>query len=180
MIAAPLQNGAQNPAYKLCRVLYTGTFNQNQHTMETQNDIRANKDDRTWGMLVHLGGVIGQAIFSPVGNILGALVLWLFKRNESPFVDVEGKEALNFQITISLAAVALNIINGIAWGVWSFTNFLINEPFIRHGDWSFQFISTFGFSKLLWAVNLIFSIIAAIEANKGIHYRYPVSLRLVK
>lgn len=148
--------------------------------METQNDVRSRKDDRTWGFLVHLGGIIGQTIFSPVGNIIGALVLWLFKRNESAFVDVEGKEAVNFQITISLAAVALNIINGIAWGAWSFTHFLINEPFLNHGDWNFQFFSTFGLSKLLWVANLVFSLIAAVEANKGIHYRYPVCLRLVK
>ena len=83
--------------------------------MDTQNeDIRIEKDDRTWGFLVHLGGVIGQAIFSPVGNIIGALVLWLSKRNDSKFVDIEGKEAVNFQITISLLTVALNIINGMA------------------------------------------------------------------
>ncbi|RPD42725.1 DUF4870 domain-containing protein [Chitinophaga barathri] len=149
--------------------------------METQKeDIRARKDDRTWGFLAHLGGVIGQAFFSPVGNIIGALVIWLFKRNESKFVDIEGKEAVNFQITISLLMVALNIINGIAWGVWSFTHFLVNEPFVRHGHWDTEFFFTFGFSKVIWAVNLAFSIIAAIQANKGNHYRYPFSLRLVK
>jgi uncharacterized Tic20 family protein len=149
--------------------------------MDTQNeDIRIEKDDRTWGFLVHLGGVIGQAIFSPVGNIIGALVLWLFKRNDSKFVDIEGKEAVNFQITISLLMVALNIINGMAWGVWTFTHFITNDPVMYHGHWNTQFFFTVGFGKVIWAVNLAFSIIAAIQANKGNHYRYPFSLRLVK
>lgn len=149
--------------------------------MDTQNeDIRIEKDDRTWGFLVHLGGVIGQAVFSPVGNIIGALVLWLFKRNDSKFVDIEGKEAVNFQITISLLMMALNIINGMAWGAWTFTHFLINDPVMYNGHWNTQFFFTFGFGKVIWAINLAFSIIAAIQANKGSHYRYPFSLRLVK
>lgn len=133
------------------------------------------KDERTWGLLVHLGGIIGMAILPTVGNIIGVLVLWLIKRNESKFVDNQGKEAINFQITLSLAAVAVNLVNNIATGFWSLTNFW------RHarGD----FYNVWGWTSLLgviWLLNVIFSIIAAVKANNGESYKYPLSLRIVK
>lgn len=138
------------------------------------------RDDKTWGALVHLGGIVGQAIMSPVGNIIGALVLWLIKRNESRFIDQEGKEALNFQITLSLIAAAIFVINGISWGFWSFGRlFRGDDVFLKH-DWDFRFFSTIGLMKVVWILNLVFSIIAAVSAGKGTPYRYPISFRIVK
>ena len=52
------------------------------------------KDDRTFGMLAHLLGAFT--------SFVGPLVIWMIKKEESPFVDDQGKEALNFQITIGL------------------------------------------------------------------------------
>lgn len=133
------------------------------------------KEERSWGTFVHLGGLIGMAILPTVGNIIGVLVLWLIKRNESGFVDNQGKEAINFQITLSIAAVIINLINNIATGFWSLTNFW------RHTRGDFYF--SWGWTNLLgviWLLNIIFSIIAAVKANNGITYRYPLSLRLVK
>ncbi|PSL43774.1 hypothetical protein CLV51_10784 [Chitinophaga niastensis] len=134
------------------------------------------KEERTWGTLVHLGGIIGMAILPTVGNIIGVLVLWLIKRNESKFVDDQGKEAINFQITLSIAAVIINIINNISLGLWSLANFW------RHtrGDF-FEF--SWGWTDLIgviWIINVIFSVIAAVKANNGISYKYPLSLRIVK
>ena len=133
------------------------------------------KEERSWGTFVHLGGLIGMAILPTVGNIIGVLVLWLIKRNESGFVDNQGKEAINFQITLSIAAVIINLINNIATGFWSLTNFW------RHTRGDFYF--SWGWMDLMgiiWLLNIIFSIIAAVKANNGITYRYPLSLRLVK
>ncbi|MGO4293420.1 DUF4870 domain-containing protein [Chitinophaga sp. RAB17] len=133
------------------------------------------KDEHTWGTLVHLGGIIGMAVIPTVGNIIGVLVLWLIKRSESAFVDDQGKEAINFQITLSIAAVAVNLINNISNGFWSLTNFW----HYTRGEAFF----TWGWTELLgviWLINIIFSIIAAVKANKGESYKYPLSLRLVK
>jgi uncharacterized Tic20 family protein len=133
------------------------------------------KEERSWGTFVHLGGLIGMAILPTVGNIIGVLVLWLIKRNESRFVDDQGKEAINFQITLSIAAVIINLINNISTGFWSLTNFW------RHTRGDFYF--SWGWTDLMgiiWLLNIIFSIIAAVKANNGITYRYPLSLRLVK
>lgn len=138
------------------------------------------KDDKTWGALVHLGGIIGQVLIPGVGNIIGALILWLIRRNESSFVDQQGKEAMNFQITISLIQVAITIINGLQWGIWTFGRVMNGENIFNPAAFGYRFFSLVGVLQLLWLLNVIFSIIAAVTANRGTHYRYPLSLRLVK
>src|SRR5262249_27436623 len=69
--------------------------------------IDADKDARLWGMLCHLTALSGL-IGIPFGTILGPLIIWLIKRGEIPFVDDQGKESLNFQITVLLAALLLS------------------------------------------------------------------------
>lgn len=138
------------------------------------------KDDKTWGAIVHLGGIIGQVMIPGVGNIIGALIFWLIRRNESPFVDKEGKEAMNFQITISIIQVIIMVVNGLQWGIWTFGRVFSGDNIFNYPGWGYRFFSTVGVLQLVWLLNVIFSIIAAVTANKGRHYRYPLSLRLVK
>ncbi|MFY0255782.1 DUF4870 domain-containing protein [Chitinophaga sp. 30R24] len=132
------------------------------------------RDERTWGTLVHLGGLIGMAVLPSVGNIIGVLILWLIKRSESVFVDDQGKEAINFQITLSILGVVLNIIRGALMGLRSLTNFWTHSDIFTF-SWSWS--NMFG---VVWVINIVFSIIAAVKASNGISYRYPLSLRLVK
>ncbi|CAL1518061.1 DUF4870 domain-containing protein [Chitinophaga sp. MM2321] len=134
------------------------------------------KEERTWAAFVHLGGILGMIVLPTAGNIIAVLILWIIKRNESKFVDSQGKEAINFQITISIVSVIVNIINNISMGLWSMANFW------RHTRGEI-FSFTWGWHDLhgvLWLINIIFCIMAAMKANDGIAYRYPVSLRLVK
>src|SRR5688572_11206372 len=60
------------------------------------------KDDKNMGMLTHLLALAGFVI-PVVGNVAGPLVLWLVKKDTMPFVDDNGKEAVNFNITVSIA-----------------------------------------------------------------------------
>ncbi|MEZ5431721.1 MAG: DUF4870 domain-containing protein [Verrucomicrobiales bacterium] len=60
-------------------------------------------DERNMAMLAHLLG--GLASF------LGPLVIWLMKREESPFVNDQGREALNFQITVAIGMAVLGIVS---------------------------------------------------------------------
>ena len=103
-----------------------------------------------FGMLAHILGA--------VTSFVGPLVIWLIKKDESPFVNDQGKEALNFQITILIGYVVAGIV---AW-----------LPFI--GPCA---------GGLLWAacllLGLIFGILGGVEANKGVAYRYPFALRLI-
>jgi uncharacterized protein len=106
---------------------------------------------RTFGMLCHIGALAGYLI--PFGNIVGPLVFWLLKKDQHPFVDQQGKESLNFQITVTIAYVVFGTLS----------IFLIGIPFL---------VAT-GLAAL------ILEIIAGVRANSGIAYRYPLTLRLL-
>lgn len=110
------------------------------------------KDARQWGMLCHLSAL--SVFVTGVGLWLGPLICWLVKRNDSPFIDDQGKESVNFQISMfiySLVAGVLVFCFGI--GI-----------FIALG---------------LFVVNIVFVIIASMKANDGIRYRYPLTIRLI-
>ena len=141
-----------------------------------------NRDEKTWGTLVHLGGLIGMFVIPLAGNIIGAVVFWLIKRNESAFVDDQGREAVNFQITISLISVLLSFILWITWGLWHFAYWGFGGDNFGPSFFRPHFIhfSIGGGSGIIWIINVVFSLIAAYRANNGIAYRYPVSFRIVK
>ena len=109
-------------------------------------------ESRQWGLFAHLSALAGVII--PFGNILGPLIIWQIKKAEMPFVDDQGKEALNFNITAALAFLVSFILSFVLIG-------LLLMPLVG----------------LAW---LVFAIIAAIKANEGQYYRYPFTLRLVK
>jgi uncharacterized Tic20 family protein len=113
------------------------------------NDISA--EEKTWGMLAHLSSLAGFII--PFGNVIGPLVVWLVKKDTMPFVADQGKEALNFNITVAIAA----IISGIL--IFVLIGFLL-----------------LAVVAVGW---LVLTILACIEANKGVAYRYPFTLRLI-
>ena len=70
--------------------------------------------DTTMGMLVHGIALIGFVI--PLGNLIGPALIWVLKKDEDPFVDENGKNALNFQITwtiiLFLAGLSLFVLVG--------------------------------------------------------------------
>jgi uncharacterized Tic20 family protein len=110
------------------------------------------KDEKTFAMFCHLSALAGFII--PFGNIIGPLILWQMKKAESAFIDDQGKEALNFQITIGIAALICFALLLVIIGA-----FLL---------------------PVVGLVALIFTIIGAIKANEGVTYRYPFAIRLVK
>lgn len=110
------------------------------------------KDERTMAMICHLlplAGALMPAI--PILNIVAPLVLWLIKKDTMPFVNDQGKEVLNFQITVSIAIFVCII-----------TILLIPVAI------------------LVGIAALVLMIIAAIKSNEGVAYRYPYILRLIK
>jgi hypothetical protein len=82
---------------------------------------------------------------------LGPLMVWILKKDQSAFVGDQAKEALNFQIAVMIVSLICSIT---CVG-------LLLLPVIAIAD-------------------LILSIMAAMEANKGVYYRYPYSIRLIK
>ncbi|HEX9473856.1 MAG TPA: DUF4870 domain-containing protein [Steroidobacteraceae bacterium] len=124
----------------------------------------ANAQERTWGMWAHLSALLGGLLTSgrggSVGFFIGPLIVWLIKKDTMPFVNDQGKEALNFAITVSLACLALLLMTLATLGVG--------------GLLAFPLMAVIGLTAL------VLIIIAAGRANQGIAYRYPFSLRLVK
>jgi uncharacterized Tic20 family protein len=115
--------------------------------------IETDPNARTWGMLAHLAALAGFII--PVGgHIIGPLVVWLIKKDEIPFVNDQGKESLNFQITVVIAE-------------------LVTTPLVCTGVGVVVPLA-------IGICGVVFAIIAAIKANGGVFYRYPWALRLIK
>ncbi len=111
------------------------------------------KDARTWAMACHLMALAGLVI-TGVGFILGPLVVWLIKKDEDPFIDDQGKEAVNFQITMFIAFV-------IAFFLLFFVIGVVIMPIVVVGD-------------------IVLTIIGAVKANEGVKYRYPFAIRFLK
>ncbi len=121
-------------------------------TQDIETTDSPDKDARLWGMLCHLIAFSGYVI--PFGSVLGPLIIWLIKKDEMPFVDDQGKESLNFQLTMLIAVIISAILMFVVIGF------------------------------LLLGVLIIFQIIvvimASIKANEGVRYRYPYTIRFIK
>jgi hypothetical protein len=109
-------------------------------------------DERFWGMIAHLAALAGCIV--PFGNILGPLLVWLLKRDQSAFVAAHAKEALNFNITLAIGALICLLLLQFSIGILM--------------------------AALLAIFWLVMTIIAALKANEGLAYRYPFTVRPVK
>lgn len=92
---------------------------------------------------------LGGTVFS----FIPALIVWLLKKDDSVYIADQAKEALNFQITMLLAYMAAGVLSWVLIGLIFF--------------------------PILWILNIVFCIIAAISTSKGETYRYPLCLRLI-
>jgi uncharacterized Tic20 family protein len=110
------------------------------------------KEVRQWAMFCHLSALLG--IWIPFGTLLGPLVLWQMKREMDPFIDAQGKEALNFQITVAIASAICLLLMLVIIGFFLFGLVAIGA--------------------------LVLTIIGGVKANDGVPYRYPFTWRLIK
>jgi len=111
------------------------------------------KQARMWGMLCHLTALTAF-VGIPFGNILGPLIIWLIKKNDHVFVDKQGKESLNFQISMSIYCIVAAVLIAIFIGLLLLVAVAI--------------------------VDFILVIIAAVKASNGESYRYPLTIRFFK
>jgi uncharacterized Tic20 family protein len=111
------------------------------------------KQARIWGMLCHLTALLGM-IGIPFGHIFGPLIIWLVKKNTYPFVNIQGKESLNFQLSMTIYAIAAALLIFVKIGM----------PLLL----------------LVAGINFILVIIASIRAFNGETYTYPLAIRLIR
>ncbi len=126
-----------------------------QAAAETANEFA---NEKNLAMFCHLAAIVGGLVFSwtglPVGNIVGPLLIWLWKKDSMPLVNEHGKESLNFQITVSIAIGACLAL------------FFLFLPLLL--------------IPLIGIAALVLTILGTIKASNGVLYRYPFALRLIK
>lgn len=126
-----------------------------EHGIADEIAIAANRevtsDERTWAIVTHAAAFVGFVF--PFGNILGPLLIWAIKKNDSAFVDENGINAINFQITwtilLLLAALSVFVLIG-----------LLLLPLVA----------------VAWFVLVI---IAIIRASNDEVYEYPLTLEII-
>lgn len=111
------------------------------------------KDARQWATIIHLSALAGL-LGNGVGFVLVPLVIWLLKKNDHPFIDEQGKEAVNFQITMMLAF---------------FVSLVLTIIFIG-----------FVLMAVVGILAVVFPIVAAIRTSEGKSYRYPLTIRVIQ
>jgi len=110
------------------------------------------KEARNWAMFCHLSALSG--FFIPFGNVLGPLIVWVIKKDSSPFIDDQGKESLNFQLTVTIAVFVCFLLMLVLIGV--------------------VLVAVVGIYAL------VMTVIASINANDGVTYRYPYTFRFFR
>ena len=129
---------------------------QPKEAQQEQPSEEIGKDARKWAMFCHLAGLAWLIwwIVPAIGGMIGALLVWQIKKDDDPFIDEQGKEAFNFQASM--------LIYGVVAGLLCFA------------------CIGFGLLPAVMIVDIVFAIIAAVKANNGQHYRYPLTIRFIK
>ncbi|MEX2219814.1 MAG: DUF4870 domain-containing protein [Phycisphaerales bacterium] len=115
-------------------------------------DPQAAEWERTYSMFMHLT-LLAATFFLPV---IPALVMWLIKKDQSPYVDDHGREAINFQLSLTLYTILLVPLMAI----------------ITCGVGLVLYIP-------IYVMAIVGMIVAAKAANSGEYYRYPATIRFL-
>jgi uncharacterized Tic20 family protein len=107
-----------------------------------------------WAVACHLSALGGIFVPVPAASILCPLVVWVLKRGDGAFIDDQGKESLNFQISLFIYLMVCVVLSFVGIGL------LLLLPVV-----------IFGF---------ICVVVAAVKAGEGVAYRYPASIRFIK
>ncbi len=135
---------------------------------------------------IHIGA-FGK-YFLPFGNFIFPLILWTVNKDRSEFIDQNGKQVLNFQLSILLYFIAL-VLLCVPFAIYFGINISEIENIkgevtafdIRQFSGSLISILLLGFSAIaLLIIELITTIIGALKANEGEVYKYPISIPFIK
>lgn len=112
-----------------------------------------NKKANLWAMLCHLTA-LSAYIGIPFGHIIIPLIIWLTKKDEFPFVDKQGRESLNFQISMTIYGIVAGLLCFIVIG--------------------------FVLLPVVLVVDIALIIMATVKTNKGEEYHYPFTIKFIK
>jgi uncharacterized Tic20 family protein len=124
----------------------------NKHQIVMEENRVLSETERNWAMLCHLSAFAG--FFFPFGAIIGPLICWLSKRDESAWVNLNGKSSMNFQLSILLYMVLVIPLCFI----------IIGFPIVF----------------MLLTLKVVCIIIASVKASKGELFRYPLVIPFIQ
>jgi len=154
------------------------------------------KHERNLSAIIHASTF--SRFFIPFGNFILPLVLWTANKNDYDFVDKNGKQALNFQISMLLYSILLGIVSIpffvgffpdiLDFGHFGFDrlnnfnnlNISFNSDNFNFGKW----LIPMGIAGLLHIalliVNVVYTILATIKTNEGENFKYPLTIKFIK
>lgn len=118
-------------------------------------------DDKTYAVLMHLS-VLAHLVL-PYISLAIPIVMWLTRKDRSAFIDDHGKEAVNFQITISIYSIVMPIIGVIIMFLTMGLGFILLIPLVF----------------LPYVLAIVGMVMAIVRTNKGEYFRYPMTIRFL-
>jgi uncharacterized Tic20 family protein len=110
-------------------------------------------DQRTYALIMHLSLIASH--FIPFALVIAPLIMWQIKKDESPYLDDQGREVVNFQLSLFLYSIILAVLAMVTCG-----------------------IAAIGFIPL-YVLAVVGMVMGAVAANKGEYFRYPATMRLI-
>ncbi len=110
-------------------------------------------NEKKWGVALHISALIGLLL--PLGLVLGPLIVWMLKKNDGAYFDVQGKNAVNFQLTILIAAFVFAVLGTMV------------KPL-------------FTLAFVAGIAGILFAVIAGFNVYSNGDYKYPFSFRFIK
>lgn len=141
---------------------------------------------RTPALVIHLSPLLGL-VLPALGNVLGPLAAWLVWRDRAPVLDQQGKEALNFQLSVWIYSL---LAGGLFFGLFSL-GLIGGFVGAAAGSSGLGALALFGSlaaffaffipaALVLWAFPLVVMLLAVVQVSQGRAYRYPLSIRFVR
>jgi uncharacterized Tic20 family protein len=144
-----------------------------------------NNNENTNAFLIHISAFAG--FIFPFGNIITPLIAWQTLKDRSTFLDEQGKEAVNFNISYTLYVFLLSIMF-FPFAIGSFFN-----SHKRHVNWNnfninfnintdnlFGILSLGSITGIIYLIGIALVIIASIKAKEGVNYKYPFTIKFIK
>jgi len=140
-------------------------------------------EQRNWAMAAHLSALIAVAGL-PFGHIIGPLIVYLVKGHESEFVAGHARTSLNYQITISIAAILAIVLGVVLFAVFiGFAGLTSNNDTMTNaaaGSMVALWIGLFAIVGTFFILSLVFIIMGTIAAGEGRPYTYPFAIKFIR
>lgn len=148
------------------------------------------KNDKTLAALTHLSTL--SQYFIPFGNFIFPIIIWSSKKDKSEFIDYNGKQVINFQLSLLLYSIVFILVAIPTFATVIFNNMDWNELLNNHEHFLNEInmadnigLITLGIVALLLVVllkilELFLIIIGAINASNGEKYKYPITINFIK